>query len=202
MLSGVNGRAGGVQEDALLAVSTLIEVLGDNFMKYMEAFKPFLIQGLKNHEEHQVCQAAVGVTGDVCRALTVKILPFADEIMMLLLEKLGDNNVHRSIKPQILGVFGDLALAIGPEFKNYLDVVLQTLNQASNAQVDKSDYDMIEYLNELRESCLEAYTGIIQGLKGTGDTPNAEIGLLNPHVPNIVHFIKCIASEDDNSDQV
>lgn len=30
----------------------------------------------------------------------------------------------------------------------------------------QSDFDMVDYLNELRESCLEAYTGIVQGLKG------------------------------------
>ena len=30
----------------------------------------------------------------------------------------------------------------------------------------QGDYDMVDYVNELRETCLEAYTGIVQGLKG------------------------------------
>ena len=36
----------------------------------------------------QVCAAAVGLTGDVCRALKNKVLPYCDEIVMLLLENL------------------------------------------------------------------------------------------------------------------
>ena len=30
----------------------------------------------------------------------------------------------------------------------------------------KMNYDMVDNLNELRDACLEAYTGILQGLRG------------------------------------
>ena len=110
-----------------------------------------------------MCHAAVGLVGDICRSVGNKVLQWSDEVMEVLLTNLSDNSVHRSVKPQILSVFGDMALATGPQFRKYLDHVLQTLMQASQAQVDRSDYDMLDYLNELREGCLEAYTGIIQG---------------------------------------
>ena len=178
--SSAQSRSGGVQEDALMAVATLVEVLGDGFIKYMDAFKPYLLIGLRNTAEYQVmrnyvlriliiiqsfkvCHAAVGLVGDICRAMSNRVLQWSDEIMEVLLSNLGDNSVHRSVKPQILSVFGDVALATGPEFRKYLSHVLETLMQASQAQVDRSDYDLLDYLNELREGCLEAYTGIIQG---------------------------------------
>lgn len=202
MFQNTSGKSGNVQEDALLAVSTLIEVLGENFEKYLEAFKPYLLVGLKNYAEYQVCLAAVGLVGDLCRALGMKMLPFCNELMMMLLENLSNENVHRSVKPQILSVFGDIAMAIGPNFKPYLDVVLTTLQQASQAQVDKTDYDMIDYLNELREGCLEAYTGIVQGLKGDGDGDqiSSDVNLLQPHVPHIISFIEHISMDEDKSD--
>uniref|UniRef100_A0AAR2KHK3 Importin N-terminal domain-containing protein n=1 Tax=Pygocentrus nattereri TaxID=42514 RepID=A0AAR2KHK3_PYGNA len=173
--------SGGVQEDALMAVSTLVEVLGSDFLKYMDAFKPFLVIGLKNYAEYQV-------DGFFLRALVLK--------------DLGNDNVHRSVKPQILSVFGDIALAIGGEFKKYLEVVLDTLQQASQAQVDKTDYDMVDYLNELREGCLEAYTGIIQGLKGDQENVHPDVMLVQPRVEFILSFIHHIAEDEDHSDGV
>jgi len=199
--SSVNNKTGGVQEDALMAVSTLVEVLGEGFNKYMEAFKPFFLIGLKNTAEYQVCHAAVGLVGDICRALSSTIIPYCDEIMTVLLENLSNNEVHRLVKPQILSVFGDVALAVGSYFNKYLEIVLQTLKQASQAQVDRSDYDMIDYLNELREGCLEAYAGIIQGLKGggTSNNPAPELTLVQPHVVYIVQFITVVSQDSDHS---
>lgn len=195
--------SGGVQEDALMAVSTLVEVLGADFQKYMDAFEPYLVIGLKNHAEYQVCLAAVGLVCDLCRALMSNILPYCDKIMNLLLDNLRNQDVHRSVKPQILSVFGDIALALGGEFKKYLAVVLDTLDQASQAQVDKTDYDMVDYLNELREGCLEAYTGIIQGLKGDQENNvHPDVMLMQPRVPFILSFIDHIAMDEDHSDGV
>ncbi len=54
MLSGPGGRSGGVQEDALMAISTLTEVMGEGFIKYMESFRSFLMAGLQNITEHTV----------------------------------------------------------------------------------------------------------------------------------------------------
>nr|XP_009859569.1 importin subunit beta-1-like [Ciona intestinalis] len=193
--------SGGVQEDALMAVGTLVEVVGTKFLNYMDAFKEYLMAGLQNKAEYQVCIAAVGVVGDICRAVNRPILPYCDEIMGILLTNLSDAGVHRSVKPHILSVFGDIALAIGGDFRNYLPIVLQTLQQAASAQVDKTDYDMVDYLNELRESCLEAFTGIIQGLKGDNEKEiSPDVMLVNEHIMFILSFIEVIAKDEDHSE--
>jgi len=196
-------KVGGVQEDAFMAVGTLVECVGQNFMKYVEVFKPFLINGLQNRAEYQVCISALGVVGDLCRGIGSNITPYCDEIMQSCIENLADSSVHRSVKPHILSLFGDVALAVGNHFKKYADIVLSTLQQASAAQVDKSDYDMVDYLNELRDACLEAYTGIIQGLKGEDDkniSPDVEV--VKPHLEHIIKFIETIALDPDRVDSL
>ncbi|CAF3394129.1 unnamed protein product [Rotaria sp. Silwood1] len=208
MLKTNSGKTSAVQEDALVAIGTLVEVLGMNFIKYIDHVLPFIYEALNNHAEYQICAAAVGVVGDLSRSLLDKLAPYCDQIMTHLLNCLGDDKLHRSVKPQILSTFGDIALAIGGYFKKYLEHVLNTLNQACRAQVSKNDYDMIDYLNELREGCLSAYTGIIQGLRnsvtpaGDASLALAELQLVTVQLPFIVQFLETIARDPNKSDSI
>ena len=58
------------------------------------------------------------------------------------------------MKPGILSVFGDVALAMGPEFKVYLDIVVKTLQQASSLTVDK----VIRFVLLSNSKCLTRFT--------------------------------------------
>ena len=204
MLKTANGKTSAVQEDALVAIGTLVEVLGINFLKYIDHVLPFLYEALNNHSEYQICAAAVGIVGDLSRSLLDKLAPYCDQIMTHLLTCLSDDKLHRSVKPQILSTFGDIALASGGFFKKYLEHVLNTLNQACRAQIASNDYDMIDYLNELREGCLSAYTGIIQGLRNsassTGDS--SEVPLIMSQMPFLFEFIETIARDVNKSDSL
>jgi importin subunit beta-1 len=67
---------------------------------------------------------------------------------------------------------------------------------------------MIDYLNELREACLSAYTGIIQGLRnsvtsaGDSSVALAELQLVTVQLPFIVQFIETIARDPNKSDTI
>lgn len=120
----------------------------------------------------QVCLSTVGVLGDVARNVEDDLYPYCDEIMQLMIQNLGSNEVHRSIKPQILSAFGDLALVLGDKFEKYLETVARMLQQAMRLSIMQAqssvDDDFLDYNNELRIGILEAYSGIFQGL-GPGE---------------------------------
>ncbi|MFH4979402.1 hypothetical protein AB6A40_006111 [Gnathostoma spinigerum] len=185
---------GGVMEDALMAVSTLIEALGNKFSGYLPAFKPYLIAGLQNLAETPVCNAAIGVLADLCRALEVSLMPDLDEFMQYLFQIIQSSDVDRMLKPPVLSCFGDVALSIGPNFERYYEPVMNVLLMAATtARVDDpDDYDKVEYVEQLRESCVEAFTGIVQGMRSS----EKALSVLTLQVPNMLAFVEAIASSN------
>ena len=116
-------------EDAFLVVGALTTACEGDFVRYMDSFAPFLYTALQNHEEHQMCSIAIGLVGDISRALNEGVAPYCDNVMNCILQHLQNPAVHRSIKPPCLSCFGDIALAIGGRFEVYLPTVMATLIQ-------------------------------------------------------------------------
>lgn len=180
-------------EEALSASSAVANVLEGDFAKYMQALQPFLMTGLRNFEAYQVCTVAVGLVGDISRAIEGDMKPYCDDIMSALIEALQNPSLHRSVKPPVLSCFGDVALAIGAGYEPYLQVSLMMLLQAAQTRAPEDDDDLIDYVNMLREGILEAYTGIVQGLKDGGRTD-----LLSPYMDAIMGFLEMLASDRKN----
>lgn len=184
-------------EECFTAISAISDAIEGDFVKYMAAFEPCLVAGLRNFQAYQICIVAVGTVGDISRNIEEKIQPFCDSIMNALVDDLKDSTIHRSVKPPVLSCFGDIAMAIGGAYKPYLEFSVLMLMQASATTVPEEDDDLIEYLNLLREAILEAYVGIIQGLRD-GNL----VGDFVTYVPSILQFLQVIANDPNRDSYV
>jgi importin subunit beta-1 len=61
----------------------------------------------------------------------------------------------------VIAVFSDIAMAIEGDFDRYAVVVLNILKQAGEINISGDDEDLIDYINTLRHSILDTYTGIL-----------------------------------------
>jgi importin subunit beta-1 len=163
----------------------------------MPALQPFLITGLRSFQAYQLCIVAVATVGDICRAIEGQVQPYCDEIMRALIESLKDSSIHRSVKPPVISCFGDIAMAIGAAYEPYLQFSVMLLMQAASTKAPDDDDDLIEYFNLLRESILEAYVGIIQGLRD-GNLLRSFMG----YVPGVMQFLQALSADPNRDDFV
>jgi len=178
-----------LHEEAFMIVSAIAITIGHDFVKYMGDFNECLYLGLNNTQEYQVCQAAVGVVGDIARAIKGQLMPYCDKILHFLLQNLGKPELNKSIKPIIITCIGDIAVAIGSLFNKHFEVVMNMLKQAGDTVIQanlaeaEDKEELIEYLNALRESIFEAYTGIFVSLVSSKTADKIWPHLINTILP-------------------
>lgn len=127
-----------------------------------------LVHGLKSFSIESLVTVSVGVVVDLATAIGSAFHPFADAIMTVLMECLRDTSVYRDVKPVVFSSLGDIAMAISAGFEPYLQMSLMLLMQAAQQQVPPDDPEILEFINSLRVSVLEAYSGIMIGLSEGG----------------------------------
>lgn len=188
------------QEDVFMAATTLLEQVGQHFLRYVELFKIPLIEGLSNTAQPQLIQTVLGLVSDLARNLSDELYPWCDELMHALLTKLKEESFDKNAKAQILVIFGDFALAFGPKFEPWIPMCLDMLQHASQiSPVDRNDYELVDYCIKLRESTVEAYAGILQGLKAQDGRPTAGLTQVSPRVPVMIKFLETIANDQDTT---
>lgn len=182
------------KEETFMAIGFIADTLESDFDRYTASIVPFLLNSLKKPEEHDVFLHAIMALSAICKACGQQLCPYTDAIVMDLLSVLSSPTTRRSLKPNIIGVFCDLALNIGPIFERYADAVLNVLNSAHATAIEDisqlgADEDAVEFIESLRLNILEAYTGIVHGLE------EGKLSVLHPHIDNIFTFICRIIPE-------
>eukprot|EP00092_Neocalanus_flemingeri_P012343 GFUD01013307.1.p2 GENE.GFUD01013307.1~~GFUD01013307.1.p2 ORF type:complete len:448 (+),score=92.88 GFUD01013307.1:2272-3615(+) len=178
-----------VQEDALMTISSIVELLGSNSEKYIPAIFPFLSQAALNIQDIPVCKSSIGVLGDVYRALGFRILDYTDATITALLTSLSNEDIDISIKPEIITTLAEIALALGINFSKYVDTVLKTVVISSNSNENQT---------ETRESVIDLYSGVIQGLS---EDINGRNVILN-YSGEMLNALFLIALDEDAADNL
>lgn len=165
-----------------------------NFLRYMRhGFNDILLGGLRSVDDHEVCSHAIGLLEDLCIALGKYIRPYTDDIMKCLLELLQSNELQRSVKPEVISVFTEIANALLTDFEVYLQKVIAILFQAGSIPCDfnTDDVELIEFTLKLKESILYAYDGILLAFRGDNQA------ILLPVVESMLHLVKQAGEPSD-----
>jgi len=187
-------------EDAFVLIGVLAEKLKLDFSRYMQHVHPVFIKSFTNVEESSVCVAAVGAIGDLCRGMEKAYLPYCNDIIFNLLEVLKSASLHRSVKPPVISALADISLAIAGDFDRYLEPVFIVLQQAGavSYEPDQSeDDDLMEYINSMRSSVIDAYTGILQGMKSDGKQ-----NVLIPAIDKVIELVLLCANDENRTDEL
>jgi importin subunit beta-1 len=184
-------------EEALMTVGAVINATRHDFVRYLAAFAPFLLNALRNVTDHQVNVIAVSVVSDLASALGENISSLCDDIILIFLQNLQSAALDRDAKPLIISCIGDIALAVKGFFPRYLAHVMSVLVQASQFQIQELDEDAIESMNALRLSILDAIVGIINGLKD-----GRSVDSFKEFIGHTIQFLDSVCGDQHKSDRV
>jgi len=187
-----------VYEEGILGFTGLVIAVGPDIWPYMEKFGPFLIYALGKTDEPGLCRVSVGCLGDLSRAVEDKMSKYFGDIMPILMNFLRNPDTDRSIKLVIISILSDFAMSTNKQFLPYLKEVLEILKSAATMTIQPytdEDPEIGEYIQKLKENIIEAYIGIVYGVKEAHDT-----SILDTYVPDMFKYLETICNGEIGED--
>ncbi|KAF0992443.1 hypothetical protein HZS_6540 [Henneguya salminicola] len=197
-------RISTVQEDVLLTFGVLIQFSPQHIvLNQITSFLPYITECLSNSSEITLCISASSVMGDICNAVGKAMVAYAKNIMMIIFKHFTNTALDIQLKSHLLILCGDLALALGPDFRPYLSETLELLKVVSTlSSSEDDDVDYIEAVDEIKSSCLETYTSILQGMYQIEPITGEDFQVWSPHISYTLHLIDTISQDPNHSDSI
>ncbi|CAO0794425.1 unnamed protein product [Mucor circinelloides] len=185
-------------EDIYLLASAMIVSIGTRFECFVDKLVPHITNLLlpAANQDHRLCLIGIGIISDLCCTIPTIAKPHASLFMQLLLDNLGNQDLHRDLKPVSLSCFGDVAHTLGPEFLPFVNVLMMTIQQAGNLQANQNDGEMVVYVDTIRVAIIEAFVGMLQGLSQNAYTRDVFL----PHVNGFMLFVNSLVKDNIRSD--
>lgn len=187
-----------VQDEALVVIGSLAHAVNTNFEQYLPQVMPFLLTGINNINEMDLCHIAIGVIGDIASAMKQRFTSHCQDVMMSIVGSLENPEVSRDLKCSLIGCLGDIALNIGPGFQPYLAkvmTILSAMEQASRTLNFKGDLDTEDYVMSLWEVICNFFTSVSQGFKENCES-------LLPYFSGMLEFIMFVAPAASSQEDV
>ncbi|EAN33316.1 HEAT repeat family protein [Theileria parva strain Muguga] len=183
-----------LDEEALLTLSALVNVIEfAQILPFIPKIVDVVLTGLQS--EVGICKISIGLTSDVSRCLESPFSTYLDRFMTILINILQDVNGDKTLKPLIIVAIGDIAMAVGGTFSSYVQNTMTLLLQAATTTYEMGpidNEDWIYFVNQLQESSLQCFTGIVYGLKEGG-----ALHLLRPYVSSLLQFAQQVVETPD-----
>jgi len=161
-----------VQEEVVLAIIPMVYALGENFTRYINNANPELNLVrliLKNIEKPGVLpkltEVSVSLIGSIVSSCGNSIAWLCDDLVSYLIHSMADKELAIWVKPVIISCIGDIAFAVKGNFTRYLTCVMDLLFQAGGNSVVTDDEDVLDSIQRVRESVLEACSVIVGSLR-------------------------------------
>lgn len=160
-----------------------ISNLSTQFAPHMSKMLPYITRDMTCTDKF-VLKSVINLVGTQASIMGTSFSTLAGTLISSLFQCLGSESTPRELKPMILSVFGDIALALEASFEPYLEMVVTLLSQI--AMLDRH-FDA-EFVDELRKNMVQL---VDCSLMAIGDSSKVRDSL-----PQILGLVREIQSKD------
>jgi len=199
LLEARNGVSSIFQE-VFMAASAISDVVGAAFIKYMDAFGQYLLIGLNQWQDAELCSQSIQLVSALCFSLGPDFAPYCADIIKIFLQHLDQPDLPEELGPIIVNAFSDIAFVLEGEFATYLtpimDVLLRFQPYACKRTETEIEWEKIEKINHWRSAILVVYTLILQSCGAD------HAAAIQPHVSSMTRLLSYIADDRRREDIV